>query len=102
MSGIKAVRPAGAAVLVGLDRSEMTLPVEHIQNLEITAGVFRYTGILRRLVSTWPPAAQADLDSLVTGSIRTSSGADEALESDLDPKSLKSVVYPNGYQTAQL
>ena len=48
MSGIKAVRPAGAAVLVGLGSSEMTLPVEHIQNLEITVtGVFRYT-------DTWP------------------------------------------------
>src|SRR4029453_5427419 len=36
MSGIKALRPAGTAVLVGLGSSEMTLPVEHIQNLEIT------------------------------------------------------------------
>ena len=32
---IKAVRPAGRAVLVGLGSSEMLLPVEHIQNLEI-------------------------------------------------------------------
>ena len=29
MSGIKAIRPAGTAVLVGLGSSEMTLPVEH-------------------------------------------------------------------------
>jgi L-iditol 2-dehydrogenase len=28
--------------------------------------------------------------------------ADEALESDLDPNSLKSVVYPNEYQEGEL
>jgi len=97
--GIKAVGPAGAAVLVGLGNSEMTLPVEHIQNLEVTVtGIFRYTG-------TWPVAielvasGQIDLDSLVTGRF----GLDdvrEALESDTDPESLKSVVYPGGVPTA--
>ncbi len=93
--GIKAVGPAGAAVLVGLGNSEMVLPVEHIQNLEVTVtGIFRYT-------NTWPVAiglvasGQVDLDALVTGRF----GLDavrEALESDTDPASLKSVVYPNG------
>lgn len=93
MSGIKAVRPAGAAVLVGLGSSEMTLPVEHIQNYEITVtGIFRYT-------DTWPAAihlvasGQVDLDSLVTGQFDLAH-ADQALESDQDPASLKSVVYP--------
>jgi len=95
MSGIKAVRPAGTAVLVGLGSSEMNLPVEHIQNLEITVtGIFRYT-------DTWPAAIHlvasgaVDLDSLVTGRFDLER-ADEALESDQDPNSLKSVVYPNG------
>ena len=67
MSGIKAVRPAGTAVLVGLGSSEMTLPVEHIQNLEITVtGIFRYT-------DTWPAGIHlvasglVELDSLTTG-----------------------------------
>ncbi|MBS3183222.1 NAD(P)-dependent alcohol dehydrogenase [Leucobacter manosquensis] len=92
-SGIRAVRPAGTAVLVGLGNPEMTLPVEDIQNREITVtGIFRYT-------ETWPVAiqlvsnGQVDLDSLVTGQF----GLDEveqALESDTDPDSLKSVVYP--------
>jgi L-iditol 2-dehydrogenase len=97
MSGIKAVRPAGTAVLVGLGSSEMTLPVEHIQNLEITVtGIFRYT-------DTWPAGIHmvasglVDLDSLVTGRFDLER-ADEALESDVDPNSLKSIVYPNGYQ----
>jgi len=97
--GIRAVGPAGAAVLVGLGNPEMTLPVEHIQNLEVTVtGIFRYTG-------TWPVAielvasGQVDLDSLVTGRF----GLDEvreALESDTDPASLKSVVFPGGVPSA--
>lgn len=92
-AGIRSVGPAGTAVLVGLGHSRMELPVEHIQNLEINVtGVFRYT-------DTWPAAIQfvssgaVDLDSLVTGRF----GLDEvkeALESDTDPTSLKSVVYP--------
>jgi L-iditol 2-dehydrogenase len=97
MSGIKAVRPAGTAVLVGVGSSEMSLPVEHIQNREITVtGIFRYT-------DTWPAAIHmvasgaVDLDSLVTGRFGLERAA-EALDSDLDPKSLKSVVYPNSDQ----
>jgi L-iditol 2-dehydrogenase len=38
-----------------------------------------------------------ELDSLVTGRFGLER-ADEALESDRDPASLKSVVYPNGHQ----
>lgn len=93
-SGIKAVRPGGHAVLVGLGNPEMSLPIEHIQNYEINVtGIFRYT-------DTWPAAihlvasGMVDLDSLVTGRF----GLDqvrEALESDQDPESLKSVVYPS-------
>lgn len=92
-AGIKAVGPAGRAVLVGLGNPEMTLPVEHIQNLEIiVTGIFRYT-------DTWPAGihlvatGQIDLDSLVTGRFDLDHVA-EALESDLDPDSLKSIVYP--------
>lgn len=93
-SGILSVRPAGRAVLVGLGAPEMTLPVAHIMNLEITVtGIFRY-------INTWPAAihlvasGQVDLDSLVTGRFDLDHVA-EALDSDLDPDSLKSIVYPN-------
>jgi L-iditol 2-dehydrogenase len=93
-SGIKAVRPAGYAVLVGLGNPEMTLPIEQIQNLEIwVTGIFRYT-------DTWPTGiqlvstGQVDLDSLVTGRFDLDH-VEEALQSDLDPNSLKSIVYPN-------
>lgn len=93
-AGIQAVRPAGYAVLVGLGNSEMTLPVEHIQNKEVwVTGIFRYT-------DTWPAgihlveSGQVDLDSLVTGRFDLDH-VEEALESDLDPASLKSIVYPH-------
>lgn len=93
-SGIRAVGPAGYAVLVGLGSSSMSLPVEHIQNLEVSVtGIFRYT-------DTWPTAihlvasGQVDLDSLVTGKFDLDH-VREALESDRNPDSLKSIVYPN-------
>ncbi|TFD63229.1 NAD(P)-dependent alcohol dehydrogenase [Cryobacterium suzukii] len=93
-SGIRSVRPAGTVVLVGLGSPEMILPVSHIQNLEITVtGIFRY-------VDTWPTAihlvasGQVDLDSLVTGKFDLEHVA-EALDSDRNDDSLKSIVYPN-------
>ncbi|TFC26082.1 NAD(P)-dependent alcohol dehydrogenase [Cryobacterium sp. TMT1-3] len=93
-SGIRSVRPAGTVVLVGLGNPEMILPVSHIQNLEITVtGIFRY-------VDTWPTAihlvasGQVDLDSLVTGKFDLEHVA-EALDSDRNDDSLKSIVYPN-------
>jgi len=92
-SGIRAVGPAGYAVLVGLGSSTMSLPVEHIQNLEVSVtGIFRYT-------DTWPTAihlvasGQVDLDSLVTGTFDLDH-VREALESDRNPDSLKSIVVP--------
>ena len=69
------------------------LPVSHIQNLEITVtGIFRYT-------DTWPAAIHlvasglVDLDRLVTGRYDLEHVAD-ALDSDNDPASLKSIVVP--------
>lgn len=92
-SGIRSVGPAGIVVLVGVGNSRLELPIEHIQNLEIiVTGVFRYT-------NTWPVAiqlvagGQIDLDSLVTGRFGLNQ-VREALESDTDPSSLKSIVYP--------
>lgn len=90
-AGIRALRPAGTAVLVGLGHSTMKLPVEQIQNLELNVtGIFRY-------VETWPTAIHlvasglVELDSLVTGRFLLDE-AQRALESDQDPTSLKSMV----------
>lgn len=92
-SGILAVGPAGRVVLVGMGADNYPLPISHIQNLEITVtGVFRYT-------DTWPAAIHlvssglVDLDRLVTGRYDLEHVAD-ALDSDTDPASLKSIVVP--------
>jgi L-iditol 2-dehydrogenase len=94
VSGIKAVGPAGHVVLVGMGADEYALPVSHIANLEINVtGVFRYT-------DTWPAAIHlvtsgaVDLDGMVTGKYDLEHAAD-ALESDSDPASLKSIVVPS-------
>lgn len=94
VSGIKAVGPAGKVVLVGMGADEVALPVGYLQNWEITVtGVFRYT-------DTWPAAIHlvtsgaVDLDALVTGRYDLEHVGD-ALDSDTDPASLKSIVNPS-------
>ena len=94
IGGIKAVGPGGRVVLVGMGADDYGLPVSYIQNMELTVtGVFRYT-------DTWPTAIHlvtsgaVDLDSLVTGRYDLDHVA-EALDSDSDPASLKSIVVPN-------
>ncbi len=93
-SGIKCIRPLGTAVLVGMGKPDMVLPVSQIANLEISVtGIFRY-------VDTWPTAihlvssGQVDLDSLVTKKFDLDH-VEEALNSDRDPMNLKSIVCPN-------
>ena len=92
-SGITAVRGGGAVVLVGMGADEIALPIPVIQNRELTVtGVFRYT-------DTWPVAThlaatnQVDLASLVTGRFDLDH-AEDALNADLAPGSLKAVVTP--------
>ena len=93
-SGIKAVGPAGYVVLVGMGSGDYPLPIGHIQNMEINVtGVFRYT-------DTWPAAIHlvasgaVDLDGMVTGRYDLEH-VGEALDSDTDPASLKSIVVPS-------
>jgi L-iditol 2-dehydrogenase len=92
-SGITAVRGAGTVVLVGMGADEVPLPIPVIQTRELkVTGVFRYT-------DTWPVAAhlaatkQVDLASLVTGRFDLDH-AEDALNADLTPGSLKAVVQP--------
>jgi L-iditol 2-dehydrogenase len=94
VSGVKAVGPAGRVVLVGMGAEDYALPIGYIQNMEITVtGVFRYT-------DTWPAgihlvtSGAVDLDGMVTGRYDLEHVAD-ALDSDTDPGSLKSIVLPS-------
>ena len=91
IAGIRALRPAGTAVLVGSGAESMELPTQLIQNRELTlTGVFRYA-------NTWPEAIalvesrRVDLDSMVTGRFPLERTA-EALDSDRTPGSVKTVV----------
>jgi L-iditol 2-dehydrogenase len=93
VSGIRAVGPAGRVVLVGMGADDYALPIGYIQNMEINVtGVFRYT-------DTWPAAIHlvtsgaVDLDGMVTGRYDLEH-VGEALDSDTDPASLKSIVVP--------
>ena len=90
-AGISALRPAGSVVLVGSGAESMELPTQLIQNRELVlTGVFRYA-------NTWPEAialvesGRVDLDSMVTGRFPLEKAA-EALDSDLKPGSVKTVV----------
>ena len=93
-SGLAAVRPGGTAVMVGHGADEVTLPVMDLQMREIwLTGIFRY-------VDTWPVAISlaatgaVDLDALVTARFDLDH-VEDALTSDSDPQSMKSVVVVN-------
>jgi L-iditol 2-dehydrogenase len=92
-SGIRAVRPGGRVVLVGMGAPEIALPIPVIQNNElVVTGVFRYA-------NTWPTAIElvrsgrVDLDALVTGHFGLSE-VEAALASTTTPGVLKSIVMP--------
>lgn len=92
-SGIRAVRPAGRVILVGLGNDDVELPVSFLQNREIwLSGVFRYA-------NTWPLAidlvarGEVDLDSLVTARFGLAE-AERALTIGREPGQLKAIVYP--------
>jgi L-iditol 2-dehydrogenase len=92
-TGIAAVRPAGAVVLVGMGADEISLPLPLIQQRELTlTGTFRYAG-------TWPAAVhlaatgRADLDGLVSARFDLDRTAD-ALEAGASPGFIKAVVTP--------
>jgi L-iditol 2-dehydrogenase len=91
VDGIRALRPAGTAVLVGSGAESMELPTQLIQTRElVVTGVFRYA-------NTWPTAialvesGRVDLDAMVTARFPLEKAA-EALDSDRTPGSVKSVV----------
>lgn len=95
MAGVLATGPNGTAVIVGMGSDEMLLPISYIQAKEISVtGIFRYT-------DSWPTAIHlvesglVELDSLVTGKFSLDE-VQTAFDTDKDPTSLKSVVYPNG------
>jgi L-iditol 2-dehydrogenase len=93
--GIRALRPAGVAVAVGMGPGEeATIPLALLQNRELTlTGVFRYA-------NTYPTAIElaatgrVDVEAIVTGHFPLDQ-AERALQAGKqDPTSVKAVVVP--------
>jgi L-iditol 2-dehydrogenase len=92
--GIRSVRPAGTAVVVGMGPSEETsVPLAFVQTREIwVTGTFRYA-------NTYPAAIQlaaagkVDLDALVTSRFDLDHAA-EALEASRNAANVKPMVMP--------
>jgi L-iditol 2-dehydrogenase len=94
VQGIRALAPAGRAVLVGMGGDELPLPLSVVQERELeVTGTFRYAG-------TWPTAialvaaGRIDLDRLVTGTYALGEAEDALTASRRDPQSVKVVVHP--------
>jgi L-iditol 2-dehydrogenase len=92
-AGIRALRPAGRAVLVGMGPDELVLPFAFLQRREITVtGTFRYA-------NTWPTAialaasGAVSLDALVTGRFPLAE-AEHALRSVTREGTIKPVIEP--------
>jgi L-iditol 2-dehydrogenase len=92
-AGLRALRPAGRAVLVGMGPDEVPLPLGLLQQRELTiTGTFRYA-------NTWPTAialaasGAVDLDALVTGRFSLARAA-AALDSTGTDGAIKSVIEP--------
>ncbi|SFL56039.1 NAD(P)-dependent alcohol dehydrogenase [Geodermatophilus ruber] len=91
---IRALAPAGRAVLVGMGADEVPLPLSVVQERELeVTGTFRYAG-------TWPTAialvasGRVDLDRLVTDSYPLARAEEALTAGRRDPKAVKVVVHP--------
>jgi L-iditol 2-dehydrogenase len=92
-AGLRLLRPAGRAVLVGMGPDELTLPFGLLQQRELTVtGTFRYA-------NTWPTAialaasGAVDVDALVTDHYPLAEAA-QALASTTAEGTIKSVIEP--------
>ena len=94
--GIRCLRPAGTAVVVGMGPGEeSTIPLALIQNKEIwLTGTFRYA-------NTYPAAIElaatgkVDLDAIVTGYYGLEDTEEALQASRKDPANVKPMVIPN-------
>jgi L-iditol 2-dehydrogenase len=94
-AGLRAVRPAGRAVLVGMAPAPVTpLPTQVIQNREITVtGTFRYAGTYPTAIGLAASGA-VELDRLVSGRYGLAETEDALRAAILDPAAIKAIVVP--------
>jgi L-iditol 2-dehydrogenase len=91
---VRALAPAGRAVLVGMGGDEVTLPLSTIQERElVVTGTFRYA-------NTWPTAiglaaaGRVHLDRLVSSRHTLDQTAEALVAGRADPKAIKAVILP--------
>ncbi len=91
--GIEALRPAGAAVLVGMGPSiSAPLPVARIQAREIVlTGTFRYAHTYPKAIDL-VASGRVDLDALVDATFPLASAEEALLAARRDPAIIKAVV----------
>src|SRR6478735_5533851 len=91
--GIRALRPAGSVVLVGMGADEISLPVGIIQGRELTiTGTFRYANTYPTAIAL-AASGKIDLDGMVTTRY-TLDEAETALSQNNDPTAMKIIVQP--------
>jgi L-iditol 2-dehydrogenase len=93
--GIRALRPAGKAIAVGMGPGEeASIPLSFIQNREILlTGTFRYANTYQDAIAM-VAAGRVDLKSIITGHY-TLEETEQALQATKsDPHNIKSVVVP--------
>lgn len=94
--GIRRLRPAGKAVVVGMGPDEVSLPLGYIQPREITlTGTFRYA-------NTYPAAiglaanGQVDLETIITSHYGLQDTEEALQASKNNPADVKPMVIPAG------
>jgi len=94
--GIRSLRPAGTAVIVGMNPGEeLRVPISFVQNREITlTGTFRYANTYADAIAL-VASGRIDVRSLITGRYPLEA-AEQALQATKqDPTNIKSIVAPS-------
>ncbi|MEP6463615.1 MAG: NAD(P)-dependent alcohol dehydrogenase [Frankiaceae bacterium] len=92
--GIRALRPAGRAVLVGMGGDEVPLPLATVQSRELTiTGTFRYANTYPAAIAL-AAAGRVDLDALVTGHFSLLDAEEALRASRYDDRTIKAIVTP--------
>ena len=94
--GIRCIRPAGTAVVVGMGPGEQSsIPLALIQNKEIwLTGTFRYANTYPAAIEL-AAAGKVDLDAIVTGYYGLEDTEEALRASRKDPGNVKPMVVPN-------
>lgn len=93
--GIRALRPAGRAVAVGMGPGEeMSVPMSFIQNNEIwLTGIFRYANTYRDAINL-VASGRIDLKSIITGHYPLEQAEQALRAAKENPSNIKPVVIP--------